>query len=154
MNYKSTLTIDDVLNFLADKLQPYEEHFPVGLRKTIELIRLCVSNNVFSFNGNFYKQKFGCRMGNPLSPILANLYMEYFETVLLSPIKPREMIWYRYVDDIFTYWDDRWGNFEDFFAHLNFLVPSIKFQCEWERDGSLPFLDVHVILRCNNKYAF
>ena len=63
------------------------------------------------------------------------------------------MIWYRYVDDIFTYWDDRWGNFEDFFIRLNSLVPSIKFKCEWERDGSLPFLDVHVI-RCNNKYAF
>ena len=122
--------VDDVLTFLLNKLQPYEDHFPVGLGKTIELVRLCVTYNVFSFNGNFYKQKFGCSMGNPISPLLANLYMEYFETVLLSPIKPSNMIWFRYVDDIFTYWDNRWGDFEEFFTNLNSLITSIKFKCE------------------------
>ena len=145
--------IDDVLSFLSDKLEPYEEHFTLGLRKTIELIKLCVSSNVFSFNGNYYRQKFGCSMGNPLSPILANLYMEYFETVLLTPIKPQEMVWYRYVDDIFTFWDNNWGNFEEFLTRLNSLVPSIKFKCEWERDDCLPFLDI-LIMRRNNKYVF
>ena len=145
--------INDVLAFLSDKLEPYDDHFPLGLRKTIDLIKLCISNNVFSFNGNYYRQKFGCSMGNPLSPILANLYMEYYETVLLTPIKPPDMVWYRYVDDIFTYWDDSWGNFEEFLDRLNSLVPSIKFKCEWERENCLPFLDI-LIMRSNNKYVF
>ena len=145
--------IDDVLTFLTNKLESYEDHFPVGLGKTIELIKLCVTNNVFSFNGCYYKQKFGCSMGNPLSPLLANLYMEYFETVLLSPIKPPNMVWYRYVDDIFSYWDEKWGNFNDFLTRLNSLVPSIKFKCEWEKDGCLPFLDI-LIIRKNNRYVF
>ena len=145
--------INDVLTFLSDKLQPYEDHFPVGLGKTIELIKLCVTNNVFSFNGSYYKQKFGCSMGNPLSPLLANIYMEYFETVLLSPIKPSDMVWYRYVDDIFSYWDNRWGNFDEFLISLNSLVPSIKFKCEWEKDNCLPFLDI-LIIRRNNRYVF
>ena len=145
--------INDVLTFLSNKLQPYEDHFPVGLGKTIELIKLCVTNNIFSFNDSYYKQKFGCSMGNPLSPLLANLYMEYFETVLLSPIKPSDMVWYRYVDDIFSYWDDRWGNFDEFLKNLNSLVPSIKFKCEWEKDNCLPFLDI-LIIRRNNRYVF
>ena len=145
--------IDAVLTFLSNKLQPYEDHFPVGLGKTIDLIKLCVTNNVFSFNGSYFKQKFGCSMGNPLSPLLANLYMEYFETVLLSPIKPPNMIWYRYVDDIFSYWDEKWGNFDEFLSNLNSLVPSIKFKCEWEKDDCLPFLDV-LIMRRNNRYVF
>ena len=92
-------------------------------------------------------------MGSPLSPLLANLYMEYFETILLPPIKPPNMVWYRYVDDIFSYWDEKWGNFNDFLARLNSLVPSIKFKCEWEKDDCLPFLDI-LIMRKHNRYVF
>ena len=76
--------------------------------------------------------------------------MEYFETVLLPQIKPVDMIWYRYVDDIFTIWDDCWGSFDTFFQNLNSLVPSIKFKAEWESEGKLPFLDVQVIKNGNS----
>ena len=97
-----------------------------------KLVRLCINTNYFSFKEEFYRQKFGCSMGGNLSPILANLYMEYFETVLLPRIKPRDMIWYRYVDDIFSVWNDAWGSFDIFFQQLNSFVPSIKFKVEWE----------------------
>ena len=111
--------IEDVLNFLSEKLLIYSDHFPLPVGKIIKLIELCVSNNIFSFNGNFYKQKFGCSMGSPLSPVIANLYMEYFETVLLKDIKPNGMIWLRYVDDVFTFWDDSWGDFNIFMNNLS-----------------------------------
>ena len=92
--------IKDVLDFLTAKLEPYQDHFPLGLQKTIKLIELCVTNNIFSFNNSFYKQKFGCSMGSPLSPVISNLYMEYFESVIIKDIKPEGMIWLCYVDDI------------------------------------------------------
>ena len=120
--------VNDVLNFLSNKLVPYSDHFPLAIDKIIKLTELCVSNNVFTFNCNFYKQKFGCSMGSPLSPVISNLYMEYFETVIIKDVKPKDMIWMRYVDDILTYWDNSWGDFNEFFIRLNNLVPSIKFK--------------------------
>jgi len=43
-------------------------------------------------------------MGFPLSPLIANLYMEHFEHMALRsfPFTPEE--WKRYVDDIFAKW--------------------------------------------------
>ena len=145
--------IKDVLEFLSAKLEPYQDHFPLGLEKTIKLIELCVTNNIFSFNNSFYKQKFGCSMGSPLSPVISNLYMEYFESVIINDIKPEGMIWLRYVDDIFATWNSAWGDFDHFFNLLNNRVPSIKFKVEWEKDNRIPFLDV-LIIRSPTGYKF
>ena len=37
-----------------------------------------------SFQGQFYEQVEGAAMGSPVSPIVANLYMEYLEQKALS----------------------------------------------------------------------
>ena len=137
--------VDDVLDFLKTKLLEYQDDLPLPVSKIVALIKLCVSSNYFSFQDEFYRQKFGCSMGSSLSPVLSNLYMEYFESIILPQIKPPSMVWYRYFDDIFTVWDESWGLFDDFLNRLNSLVPSIKFKVEWEEDGKLPFLDVMII---------
>ena len=149
----TNVPVDDVLTFLENKLSEYQEQFPLPVSKIVALVRLCVSTNYFSFQNEFYRQKFGCAMGGNLSPVLANLYMEYFESVLLPQIKPADMIWYRYVDDIFTIWNDSWGSFDTFFQKLNSFAPSIKFKVEWENDGKLPFLDV-LIIKGRNELEF
>ena len=77
-------------------------------------------------------------MGSPLSPVLCNIFMEYFESELLSTIS--NIKWLRYVDDIFLVWPDHL-NFQEFFDKLNRLHPTIKFKYEWEVEGTLPFLD-------------
>ena len=81
-------------------------------------------------------------MGNPLSPILANLFMKYFESKLLKDIAPPNLVWLRYVDDVFSIWPKE-SNFDNFFTRLNNLHPCIKFKMqEWERNDQIPFLDV------------
>ena len=93
------MPVDDLLEFLADELEAID--LPVSASKIIELIKLCIKDCKFGFNGNFYSQKFGMALGNPLSPVLSNLYMEFFEIKILPRILPPNVYWFRYVDDIF-----------------------------------------------------
>ena len=42
-------------------------------------------------------------MGSPCSPVVANIYLEYFEDLALGPELPIPIKeWKRYVDDIFS----------------------------------------------------
>ena len=55
------------------------------------LFEFCLKNNYFFFQGQFYEQVEGAGMGSPVSPIVANLYMEYFEQKALSTASPQVM---------------------------------------------------------------
>ena len=77
----------------------------IGLNKNevMGLLKLVLVNCVFSFQGNFFKQLHGAAMGSPCSPVVANIYMEYFEELALGPELPIPIKeWKRYVDDVFS----------------------------------------------------
>lgn len=44
--------------------------------KICALLDLCLYTTYFQYWGNDYRQKHGCAMASPISPIVANLYME------------------------------------------------------------------------------
>ena len=41
-------------------------------------------------------------MGSPLSPIIANLFMEHFKQKALKSASLKPKVWFHYVDDAFT----------------------------------------------------
>ena len=94
----------------------------------------------FSYGGHFYEQKEGAAMGSPVSAVVANLYMEFFEEVALETTLTRHRLWKRCVDDTFCIL--RKGSTKGFLHHLNGVRPTIKFTVEQEEDGTLPFLDM------------
>ena len=51
-------------------------------------------------------------MGSPLACILANIFMECFESELLSLFPLQPAIWLRYVDDIFIIWPHGMEHFQ------------------------------------------
>ena len=67
----------------------------------LELLEFCLCNTYFLCQGQFYEQTMGAAMGSPVSPVVANLYMEYFEHKALTPVVNPPRLWKRYVDDIF-----------------------------------------------------
>ena len=54
--------------------------------EVMDLLRLVLNNCVFTFQGKFYKQLHGAAMGSPCSPVVANIYMEFFERKAWSPV--------------------------------------------------------------------
>ena len=147
----TNVPLDIVLSFLRKKISDNNIQLPVGLTldALIQLIDLCCSKyTIFSFNNIFYKQIDGVAMGSPLACILANIFMECYESELLSTFPYRPLFWKRYVDDIICIWPHGKESFQPFLDGLNQLVPSIKLTVEWEsmdpnKDiATLPFLDV------------
>ena len=83
-------------------------------------------------------------MGSPLSPIVANLYMEAFESRALETAILKPKLWLRYVDDIFAVWGYGEEPLNTLHDHLNSQHPAIQFTIEQEVDGRIPFLDILV----------
>jgi hypothetical protein len=85
----------------------------------------------------FYSQKYGVTMGSPLSPLIANFFMEdYGKAALeLAPLKPR--CWFRYIDNTFIIWQHGPDRLKDFLHHLNSIHQSIQFTKETESEGHL-----------------
>ena len=102
----------------------------------ILLLEFCLKNTYFSFQGQFYEQVEGAAMGSPVSPIVANLYMEY--------CSPPPKFWCRYVDDTFVIHKE--ANKQGSHQCINSVDPAIRFTVEDNKeDGSIPFL--HTIVK-------
>ena len=142
----TNIPLEKVLDFIRKKGEEEIYNFVIPVGKICELIKHCVTDSYFSFNDKIYKQTFGVAMGSSLSPILANLYMEFFEVSLLPSINVngiKVVLWKRYVDDIFALLRLTEENaLDNFLTALNSKEPSIKFTLEKSQNNCLPFLDV------------
>ena len=94
--------LDLTLNYISRKNDENLIAIPIPKVAFLNTIELCTENNVFQFEGDYYRQRFGVAMGSPLSPVLANIFMEMFETELLTNVTGRPLLWLRYVDDVFA----------------------------------------------------
>ena len=102
-------------------------------------------STVFTFQGIYYQQTSSVAMGSPLSPIVANLYMEYFENKALESYPLKLAWWKRFVDDTNMKWTHGKTELDKFFIHLNSISSEIKFTMELEENMSIPFLDILII---------
>ena len=82
-------------------------------------------------------------MGSPLSPVIANIYMQDLESRVLgtAPLKP--LLWLSYVNDTFVMWNHGDKELQNFLKHLNGQHADIRFTMERDDNGTIPFLDVH-----------
>ena len=95
----------------------------------MQLLKLVLEKCVFTFQDKFFKQLHGIAMGSPCSPVVANIYMEYFENFALGPKLPILVKdWKRYVDDVFSIIPK--GNQDKMLQYLNSIDPHIKFTIE------------------------
>ena len=109
----------------------------------MELLEFTLTTTYFTFRGEIYRQLFGTAMGSPVSPIVANLFMENLaeEAVSIAPETCQPRLWKRYIDDMLVI--IKKGQALNLMHHINTVDPtgSIKFTHEPKENGMIPFLD-------------
>ena len=98
---------DETLAVERDKMDVdtlLEERTCILKENLMEMLTFCVETNYFGMGSDIYRQEEGPSMGSPLSPVLANIYIEYFEEMVLGSTSVKQYMWLRYVYDTFIPW--------------------------------------------------
>ena len=116
----------------------------------LRILKNCVENNFFIFDGKVYEQVDGCPMGGCVSPTMASTFLCFHEDKWLQkcPNSYKPVLYRRYVDDCFLLFRHE-SHIEKFHKFLNQQHERIEFTVELEVSNKLPFLDTCVI-KCGN----
>lgn len=137
----TSVPVDLCLKIIQEKWDSFEgfTNIPKGI--FMKLLKFCVvDNNYFLFNNCIYRQVSGTPMGGPLSPILVDIVMEDLLDVSITKFNESPKILVKYVDDLFAVMPK--DKINSFLNILNNYHKNIKFTCEIEESGSLPYLDL------------
>ena len=143
-NMYTNVPVDMVCDFLKNCLDKFD--LPFEIWQILAMIKLCIVGTCFHFEDVFYKQIYGLQMGSKLSPIIANLALEIFESTNAQHIISQSELWLRYMDDVYSIWRSS-INLNLILQLLNECHPTLKFTLETEEDCTLPFLDLRIVRR-------
>ena len=141
----TSVPVDTALGVIKDLLEKdptLKDRTVLPVKDITLLLEFCLKNTYFSFQDQFYEQVKDVAIVSLVSPIVANLYMEYFEQKALSTA-PTPRLWCRYVEDTCVIHKEI--HKQDFLQHINSVDPAIQFTVETNKDdGAILFLDTIV----------
>ena len=90
----TSIPIPSALEVMKKKLEQdteLQKRTIMPVETILELLAFCLNNTYFVFQDTFYEQTKGAAMGSPISPSIANIFMEAFEqrafTTALHPLE-------------------------------------------------------------------
>ena len=92
---------------------------------------------MFKFREELYQMTDSLAMGSPVSPVVANIFMEDLERNAISTMTDRPRLWLRFVDDTLVF-GKRYA-LQATLDHLNQQNLAIQFTLEVEKVGSCRF---------------
>ncbi|XP_066929990.1 uncharacterized protein [Clytia hemisphaerica] len=137
----TNVPVDEAITHCAAELLYGDRypHPPVSKDTFVELTKLCSLNVLMLTPRGYYRQTDGLAMGSPPAPYLANGWLSQFD----GKIKGEAQIFGRYMDDILR--NIKTNQIENKLNEINEFHPNLKFTCEREDKGSIPFLDMKII---------
>ena len=111
----------------------------------IFLLQCVLQNNVFEFNGKYYKQTIGAAMGCAPSPSICDMRMYEITKDIIANYEFRHKIIYhgRFRDDDFMIFEGSTDEAVQFFTICNNYHPLLKFTYEIS-ESNMTFLDTQV----------
>ena len=94
----------------------------MSIPQITSLLEFCLTHTYFLFQGKYYEQVQGAAMGSPISPLIANIFMEEFEVKALQSCPNPPSLWLRFVDDTFVIGGAEHS--QDLLQHINNQDPS------------------------------
>jgi hypothetical protein len=106
----------------------------------LEAVRFVNHHCFFSYNGQDFWQSDGLAMGSPSAPVLANIYMGWYERKIRYVTG--EVVYFRYIDDILAIIKTKNGSIP---KRLQTRVSAPGLEIEWEKSEEfVSFLDLSV----------
>ena len=136
----TNVPVNEAIMEAADRLYSGDfETPPVSKLTFIKLLELCSTNVIMLTSEGYFCQKEGLAMGSPPAPILANIWLSKYESVL----KDDATLFERYMDDVIR--TIQRNRIEQKLIEINQIHPNLRFTMESEEEGRLSFLDLLLI---------
>ena len=100
------------------------------LGRIFVLERWAVECGLKIIKGENYLQTHGTAMGTKVAIFFANIFMSVIETEIINKSKIKPLEWKRYVDDVFSLWDTKREEIDQFILEANRHHPIIKFTAD------------------------
>lgn len=136
--------LDATRYFLQKRPLKYAQHNEMLL----ELMSFCLHNNIFLFQGDYYRQVSGTAMGTCFAPSYANLFVGWWEEqvswAVTNEYWTKEIVaWHRYIDDLFIIWRGSIQKAKQYITFLNTNDVNLRFSGEISQDN-VNYLDLKV----------
>ena len=138
--------IDLALEIIKRKLEEdatFQKRTNLTVDDVCDLLNLVLRSTYFSYKGRIYQQKFGVAMGGPISPIVANIVMDYMFRRCAETAPPgcKPRLVKKFVDDSISVLKK--SAVTPLTDHLNQLDPTgnLKYTYEMPVDDKIPCLD-------------
>ena len=124
----TSVPVQPVVSIIQQKLandKDLQQRTTMSIKHVISLLEFCLRSTCFVFQGQYYEQVQGAAMGSPLSPIVANIFVEKFETEALETLLHPPSLWKGFVDGTFVILEAQ--NKDEFFNHINSIASNNLF---------------------------
>lgn len=156
-NMYTNIPIDITIEIIKENLTKTAKINQQKINEIIKLLEIILKQNYFTFNNLVYTQEQGLAMGSPLSGLIADIYLNYFENKFIlskhNPLHKQITFYARYVDDTFLVFNGTNRQIDILNKYINNINKNIQFTIENEKDNSINFLDLN-IKKQNNKLQY
>jgi hypothetical protein len=101
------IPVQDAFDSVARLLRTDSQADAQQVELVLDMLKVHLENNCFTFDNTFYKQTRGIPMGRAWAPAVASIFMSEWDHKFLDLLSNKPIVYRRYIDDIFCLFGDR-----------------------------------------------